>query len=284
MTKRIQKRVHLHMVSDATGETVDTITRACLARFPDMQPVEHLYALVTDQEMLEEACAGIAANPGPVLYTLASDPMRRKLQAFCHAKKIAAIPAIEPTIEALASCLGLEGEADRPGSQHVMDDNYFRRIEALDFAIAHDDGQGLETLDQADVVLTGVSRTSKTPTCFYLAQRGVKAANVPLVPALPVPERLESLQGPLVVGLTAQPSRLVHVRRQRFSQKAARAAESYTDKSNVENEARFALQVFSRHQWPMVDVTHCSVEETAAKIGNLMRQREERALQETDGS
>ena len=176
--------------------------------------------------------------------------MRRKLQAFCHAKKIAAIPAIEPTIEALASCLGLEGEADRPGSQHVMDDNYFRRIEALDFAIAHDDGQGLETLDQADVVLTGVSRTSKTPTCFYLAQRGVKAANVPLVPALPVPERLESLQGPLVVGLTAQPSRLVHVRRQRFSQKAARAAESYTDKSNVENEARFALQVFSRHQWP----------------------------------
>ncbi len=282
--KKPSRAVHFHLVSDATGETVHAIARASLARFPEVRPAEHIYALVTSEESLEEILPQILRHPGPVIYTLVSPSLERRLQSFCRAKNLPAISALSPIVAALGNYLGSKRETSLPGGQHVMDEAYFQRMEALDFAIAHDDGQMAETLDEADIILLGVSRTSKTPTCIYLAHRGIKAANVPLVPDLPLPDRLESLQTPLIVGLLASPARLAQVRQKRLAAHLDPSASSYSDPDRVQEEALFAQRLFARLGCPVVDVTHCSVEETAAAVANLLRERgERREKQEEEG-
>lgn len=268
---------HLHLISDATGETVNSVARACLVQFDETEPMEHVWTLVRTRGQLDKAIATIEAHPGPVLYTMVDDSLRAVLTEACRRLGVASVDILDPVMHALAHHFQRAGKR-RPGRQHALDSDYFDRIEAMDFAIAHDDGQGTEGLQDADVVLVGVSRTSKTPTCIYLAQRGVRAANVPLVPNLPLPQALFRTQRPLIVGLTKDAARLVDVRRSRLrSMGDRREAGSYADLEAVAAEVQQARRLFAQRGWPVIDVTRRSIEETAAAILTLLQQHREAA-------
>lgn len=263
---------HLHLVSDATGETISSVARACLVQFSGIEPVEHVWSLVRTPSQMDKVVAGIEANPGPVLFTLVNETLRARLMEGCRRFSLPCIPVLDPVIHALASYFGV-AISGQPGLQHVLDSEYFDRIDAMNFAMSHDDGQSTAHLNDADVILVGVSRTSKTPTCIYLANRGIKAANVPYVPGISLPEGLFQVRGPLVVGVTKDPARLVQVRRQRLSLHADHQGETdYVDLDSVRHEVAEARKLFARHGWPVIDVTRRSIEETAATIMTLFSQ------------
>jgi regulator of PEP synthase PpsR (kinase-PPPase family) len=269
-------RFHLHLVSDATGDTVHSVARACLVQFEDAEAIEHIWSMVRTKSQLERVIAGIEANPGVVLFTLVNETLRSALQEHCRRLQVQAIPVLDPVIGALASFLGRESRG-LPGQQHMLDAEYFARIEAMQYALAHDDGQSHWGLDDADVVLVGVSRTSKTPTCIYLANRGIKAANVPFVPAVPLPPELDGLKRPLIVGLTNDPERLIQIRRNRLTMlNPSQTADhtSYTDLEAVRGEVAQARRLFAERHWPVIDVTRRSIEETAAAILKLLARRQ----------
>jgi len=257
---------HLHLVSDATGETINSVARACLVQFKGVEPVEHIWALIRTRKQMEKTIAGIEQHPGPVLFTLVNDELRSSLLEGCRRLGVPCIPVLDPVIHALAAYFGV-GISGQPGLQHALDTHYFERIDAMNFALSHDDGHATAQLAEADVILVGVSRTSKTPTCIYLANRGIKAANVPIVPGLPLPRELFQVTRPLIVGLTKDPARLVQVRRQRLNLKESEAAESdYVDLESVRREVAEARRLFTRQGWLAIDVTRRSIEETAATI------------------
>jgi regulator of PEP synthase PpsR (kinase-PPPase family) len=264
---------HVHLVSDSTGETLSTMLKAVAARFETAKPLEHVASLVRSHTQLDKVLSRIEQAPGLVMYTIVDTSMRRRLEVKCAELQVPAIPVLDPLLNAFADYLGLE-QTMRAGGQYDLDEDYFRRIAAIDYTLGHDDGQMVWDLETADVVLVGVSRTSKTPTCMYLANRGVKAANVPLVPTSDPPPELEALRSPLVVGLTASPDRLSMIRASRLTNLAAdRDAESYTDQQKVREEVLKAKRYFARNEWPVIDVTRRSVEETAAKILTLLSVR-----------
>ncbi|MEM9422102.1 MAG: pyruvate, water dikinase regulatory protein [Pseudomonadota bacterium] len=264
---------HVHLVSDSTGETLSTLLKATAARFEAAQPLEHVASLVRSHGQLDKVLARIENSPGLVMYTIVDPGMRRRLEVKCAELQIPAISALDPLLNAFAEYLGLE-QTLRAGRQYELDEQYFQRIAAIDYTLAHDDGQLTWDLETADVVLIGVSRTSKTPTCMYLAHRGIKAANVPLVPTSPPPPDLEKLRQPLVVGLTASPQRLSQIRRTRLTNLAAdHDASTYSDEEEVRSEILAAKRYFVKNGWPMIDVTRRSVEETAAKILTLLSAR-----------
>ena len=273
MTTRQSPPFHVHLVSDSTGETLSSLVRAAIARFEGVNPVEHIYALVRSERQLERALEEIAASPGLVLHTIVDQDLRTTLEDGCRRLDVPQIAALDPLVEAMSRILGA-ALTKRVGVQHALSSDYFNRIGALDYAMAHDDGQGTtEQLEQADVVLVGVSRTSKTPTCIYLAHRGVRAANVPLVPGQEDGERLLALKKPLVVGLTLSPDRLVQIRRNRIENLNADRGMDYTDQEMVRDEIVKARRAFERRGWPVIDVTRRSVEETAAQVVNLLHDR-----------
>jgi regulator of PEP synthase PpsR (kinase-PPPase family) len=267
-------RFHLHLVSDATGDTVHSVARACLVQFEDAEAIEHIWSMVRTKSQLERVIAGIEANPGVVLFTLVNETLRSALQEHCRRLQVQAIPVLDPVIGALASFLGRESRG-LPGQQHMLDAEYFARIEAMQYALAHDDGQSYWGLDDADVVLVGVSRTSKTPTCIYLANRGIRAANVPFVPGVPLPPELDELKRPLIVGLTNDPERLIQIRRNRLSMLTQTSdPTTYTDLEAVRDEVAQARRLFAERHWPVIDVTRRSIEETAAAILKLLARRQ----------
>ncbi len=265
---------HLHLVSDSTGETVATVARAALVQFDSVRAVEHIWTMVRNSNQVAEALAAIKARPGFVLYTLVNPELRLALENGCREIQVPCIALLDPVVGALGAYLGAEVRAS-PGRQHIMDDEYFNRIEAMHFVLAHDDGNATWNLDNADVVLVGVSRTSKTPTCIYLANRGVKAANVPMVPGVPLPEELLKATRPLMVGLTSDPRRLVQLRRNRLRLLNEDEESEYVDMERVVAEINAARRLFAQHNWPVIDVTRRSVEETAANILQLLARRRE---------
>jgi regulator of PEP synthase PpsR (kinase-PPPase family) len=257
---------HMHLVSDATGETVNSVARACLVQFEGAEAIEHSWTLIRTKGQIQKVLAGIGAAPGPVLFTFVNLELRAALLEGCRTLGVPCIPVLDPIIHALASYLNLEIRG-RPGLQHVLDAEYFERIDAMNYALAHDDGQSGASLNDADIILLGVSRTSKTPTCIYLANRGVKAANVPVVPGCPLPPELLGISGPLVIGLTKDPARLVQVRKNRLQMISQGSTETdYTDPGSVRQEVSFARKLFSKHGWLVIDITRRSIEETAATI------------------
>jgi [pyruvate, water dikinase]-phosphate phosphotransferase / [pyruvate, water dikinase] kinase len=260
---------HLHLVSDATGETINSVTRACLVQFEGVEPIEHSWTLIRTPGQMEKVLAGIEAEPGLVLFTLVNDQLRGMLQDGCRRLQLPCIPVLEPVIGALGSFFGLKSRG-LPGRQHELDAEYFERIDAMSFALAHDDGQSSWTYDQADVILVGVSRTSKTPTCIYLANRGIKAANVPVVPNCPLPPELLTARRPLIVGLTKDPVHLVQVRRNRLLLMSQDHETDYVDPEIVRQEVAAARRLFAEHDWPVIDVSRRSIEETAATIIQLL--------------
>ena len=191
------RRFHLHLVSDATGETCITIARAAAAQFQGVEAVEHLWSLVRTESQLRGVLAQVEAEPGVVMFTLVDPQLQALLHEECRRIEVPCIPLLDTAITALSGFLGIESR-NQPGSQHVMDEAYLKRIEAMNYALAHDDGHSPTSLARGGTSCSSaVSRTSKTPTCFYLANRGLKAANVPVVPGSPLPPELAAPQGVL---------------------------------------------------------------------------------------
>lgn len=270
---------NLHLVSDATGTTLLGLARACLAQFEGVEPNQKFWPLVRTQRQLDTVLAKIEELPGPVIFTFVDPKMRERLMERCNHLGVPCVPVLEPIMKALSSHIGAHARGV-PGAQHAMDDDYFKRVAALDFAMHFDDGRMLEGLKDADVILVGVSRTSKTPTCLYLARRGVKAANIPLVPGVPVPPEHFQLERPLYVGLKVTPERLYQMRRSRLKAdsdaKAVLDENAYLDLEKIEEEMREAKRLFAKHGWPVIDVTKRSIEETSAEIMSILQARHER--------
>jgi regulator of PEP synthase PpsR (kinase-PPPase family) len=266
---RLATYFHVHLVSDSTGETLNAMARAVCARFESVLPIEHIYALVRSQRQLDRALLDIEQAPGVVIHTIVDDTLRTALEEGCRRLDMTCIAALDPLISAMSRYLGAS-ISSRVGAHLRLDNDYFNRMDALNYAIGHDDGQGGQDLEQADVVLVGVSRTSKTPTCIYLAHRGVRAANVPLVPTRPPPEKLFELKNTLVVGLTVSPDRLIQIRRNRLLSLKETRESTYTDSEAVREEIIAARRLYEREGWPTIDVTRRSVEETAAAVLNLL--------------
>lgn len=265
-------RLHLHLLSDSTGETLENIAKAALAQFDDVETLRHFWPMVRSEAHLERILQEISQNPGLVLFTLVNADMRRTLEARCRALALPAIAPLDPVSHALSTLLGQEAKA-RPGRQHMLDAAYFARVEAIQFTIAHDDGIAWEEWEEADIVLAGVSRTSKTPTSIYLANRGFKTANIPIVVESPPPPALFQLRNPLVVGLTTSAERLVQVRRNRLLALNERTETDYVDQEKVSREVAFARRMFADNGWPVIDVTRRSIEETAAAIITMVNER-----------
>lgn len=259
---------HLHLVSDATGETVTAVARACMVQFEGVSAVQHNWWLVRSQAQVERVIAGIEESPGIVLCTLVDGAVRGVLEEACRQLKIPCIPVLDPVMATLGAYLQVEMRAT-PGRQYQLDAEYFARIDAMQYTLAHDDGQLLDDLEDAHIVLVGVSRTSKTPTCMYLANRGYKCANYPLVPGVPLPAELESLRRPLVVGLTKDPKSLADIRRARLRLLNQHEESTYAQLETVREEVQAARRLFTRHGWPVVDVTRRSIEEASATIIQL---------------
>jgi regulator of PEP synthase PpsR (kinase-PPPase family) len=264
---------HLHLVSDSTGETLITVARAVAAQYANVTPVEHVYPLVRSQKQLDRVLDEIEEAPGIVLFTLLEKDLVSRLEDKCKNINVPSLSIIGPVMQLFEAYLGA-ATTGRVGAQHVLNAEYFKRIDALNYTMIHDDGQHVEGLDDADVVLVGVSRTSKTPTSIYLANRGVKTANIPLVLGMPVPPQLASLKHPLVVGLYATPERIVQIREHRLlGLRVQLGDDQYVDRKAVAEEIAFSRRLCAKHSWPLIDVTRRSIEETAAVIMALLAER-----------
>jgi len=267
---------HLHLISDATGETLITVARAAAAQYARVMPVEHVHPLVRTQKQLDRVLGEIEESPGIVLYTLLEENLVERLEGKCRELGLPCLSILGPVLHLFQAYLGAE-TTHKVGAQHTLNAEYFRRIDALNYTMLHDDGQQAGDLEEADVVLVGVSRTSKTPTSIYLANRGVKTANVPLVPGLPLPAEVERLQRPLVVGLLATPERIVQIRQNRLlGLKAHRADDQYIDRVAVAEEVAASRRLCAKHNWPLIDVTRRSIEETAAAVMAHLGERRRR--------
>ncbi len=268
------KRVHLHLVSDSTGETLESVAKAGLAQFEQVEAIKHFWPMIRSERQIDRIVDEIIQRPGLVLFTLVNGAMRDRLQSRCAGLAIPAISVLDPVLEAFGQFTGDRAKG-LPGRQHQMDAAYFRRIDAVHFTMAHDDGIAAENIDEADIVLVGVSRSSKTPTSIYLANRGYKTANIPLVPGVAPPESLLTARRPLIVGLTTNADRLIQVRRNRLRSLNQTDQSDYVEESRVVEEIQAARRLFSAHSWPVIDVTRRSIEETAAAVINLLNQRRE---------
>jgi [pyruvate, water dikinase]-phosphate phosphotransferase / [pyruvate, water dikinase] kinase len=261
-----QSFFHLHLVSDATGETLLAAGRAASAQYKNARAIEHIYPLIRTEKQLLAVLAEIDASPGIVLYTIVDESLARLVDEKCQAMGLPCVSVLEPVLAVFQSYLGAPA-GRRVGAQHVLDADYFKRIDALNFTMEHDDGQLTDDLDEADVVLVGISRTSKTPTSIYLANRGIKTANVPLVPGVDLPKSLMEAKKPLIVGLIATAERISQVRQNRLlGAGGSYDGGTYIDRTVIASELAYARQLCHRHQWPTIDVTRRSIEETAAAI------------------
>jgi regulator of PEP synthase PpsR (kinase-PPPase family) len=270
---------HLHLVSDSTGETLITVARAVVAQYEGIAAIEHVYPLVRSHTQLARVLSEIENAPGIVLYTLVERDLAERLEEVCRNTGSPHLSVLEPVHSLLSSYLGAASTA-RPGAQHMLNAEYFKRIDAMNFTLLHDDGHLPADLDDADVILVGVSRTSKTPTAVYLANRGVKTANIPLVPGVPPPTVLNSARRALIVGLVATPERIVQIRQNRLLSLNADDDTSYVDRDAVAEEIAASRRLFARNNWPMIDVTRRSIEETAAAILDLYRDHRLRFMAE----
>jgi regulator of PEP synthase PpsR (kinase-PPPase family) len=264
---------HLHLVSDSTGETLTTIAKAASVQYGQVRPIEHVHALVRSPRQLDRVLQEITSAPGIVLYTIVNRELSARLEARCKELKIPCMHILEPIMKVFESYLGAP-QTPIVAGQHVLDADYFRRIDALNFCMAHDDGHLPQDLNQADIILLGISRTSKTPTSIYLAQRGFKTANVPIVPSVPLPPALTEPHRAFVVGLVASPERIAEIRRNRVLHLGDRNLDEYVDREQIAAEVLYSRRLCQRHGWPIIDVTRRSVEETAATIMKLFHDRE----------
>jgi len=265
---------HIHLVSDSTGETIGSLTRACLVQFENVEIEEHIWNLIRTPRQLQTVIEGIKENPGLVLYTFVDEELRATLEETCRATNTPHVSALGTVLKGMMAHFG-KNPSHLPGIQHILDENYFARIDAMDFALAQDDGNGVDRLQDAEVVLLGVSRTSKTPTCIYLAGRGIRAGNIPFIPGHVMPD-LSTLTKPLIVGLTKDPDSLIAIRRNRLHLLSEEREIAYVDPEKVRAELQEARRYFARLGCPIIDVSRRSIEETSAEIIMLLSRKREK--------
>jgi len=271
---------YIYLISDSTGTTLQGLARAVLAQFDDINPVERFWPMVRSETQLTRALDDLREHPGPVFFTVMDKKLRKILEDRCRELGIPCMAVLDPMLRGMAAFIG-QAPRGVPGLQHKLDDAYFERIDAVDFALDYDDGQDLAGIGEADVILVGVSRTSKTPTCIFLARRGIRAANIPLAMEVPFPEDITKHKKPLFVGLTESPERLVHLRRTRLQadkDNQAYQENTYLDLDRVEEEIKYARRLFSKHGWPVIDVTRRSVEETSAEVMILLQKHRDKGM------
>ena len=268
---------HLHLVSDSTGETLIAAARAAAAQYQGVAAIELVYPLVRTRAQLDRVIAEIDNAPGIVLFTLVDPDLSRRLETACEESGSPCLSVLGPVLTLFQSYLG-QSSTPRAGAQHMLNPEYFRRIDALNFTMMCDDGQLPETLESADIVLLGVSRTSKTPTSIYLANRGYRTANIPLVPGVPLPAALDHLRRPLIVGLVASADRIVQIRQNRLLALQANSQTEYVDRVAVANEVNDSRRLFGERSWPIIDVSRRSIEETAAAILDLYREHKQKFI------
>jgi hypothetical protein len=257
---------HLHLISDSTGETLISAGRAAAAQFQSSYALEHVYPLVRNRKQLTHVLQAVDAEPGIVLYTIVDEDLAAMIDMRCREMGVPCVNVLEPVVELFQTYLGAPSRR-RVGAQHALNSGYFARIEALNYAMDHDDGQMPETYDEADVILVGISRTSKTPTSIYLANRGIKTANVPIVPGMELPDAIYRAKRPLIVGLIATTDRISQVRENReLGASPGLDHQTYTDRASIQEELKHARMLCARNNWPIIDVTRRSIEETAAAI------------------
>ncbi len=273
---------HLHLVSNSTGETLTTIAKAASVQYQMVRPIEHVHPLVRTARQLKRVLQEIVQAPGIVLYTITNKDLSEELERQCSELKIPCLAVLAPIMQIFESYLGAPRTPTVAG-QHVLDADYFRRIDALNFTMAHDDGHLPEDLNDADIIILGISRTSKTPTSIYLAQRGYKTANVPLVPSIPLPESLTKPHTAFVVCLIASPDRIAEIRRHRAMLLADKNLDDYVDRDRITAEIAYSRRVCAKHRWPVIDVTRRSVEESAATILKLLHERDTHQAEGDDG-
>lgn len=264
---------HLHLISDATGETLLSAGRAAAAQYRGHHAIEHVYTMIRNSSQLEQVLDRIRRDPGIVLYTVVNIEIARQIDSACFALQVPCVAVLEPILNVFQNYLGMPANR-RASAQHDLNADYFKRIDALNYTMDHDDGQMPEGLADADVVLVGISRTSKTPTSIYLANRGIKTANVPLVPSIELPDQLLHATKPLIVGLIAAADRIAQIRQSR-ELGAGLSVEAYTDRAAITAELTHAKNICARHNWPTIDVTRRSIEETAAAVIALYNQRKD---------
>jgi len=263
---------HLHLVSDSTGETLRAISKAAIVQYGEVRAIEHVHPLVRTPKQLERVLQEIEQTPGIVLYTIVAQELGSELEASCARLKLPCVPVLDSIMKVFDSYLGAP-HSPVVGGQHVLDADYFRRIDALNSTMLHDDGHVPDDLDKADIVILGISRTSKTPTSIYLANRGYKTANIPLVLGLPLPPQIEKPTKAFIVGLVANPERIAQIRRHRVMTLADRPLGDYVDRDQIAKEVAFSRHLCQRHGWPLIDVTRRSIEETAAAIIQYLEAR-----------
>jgi regulator of PEP synthase PpsR (kinase-PPPase family) len=279
MANLLPSYFHLHLISDATGETLTTMAKAAAVQYSQVRPIEHVHPLVRTPKQLERVLKEVEQSPGIVLYTIVKSELIEAIERRCRELKVPSLHVLKPIMQVFESYLGAP-QTPVVAGQHTVDADYFRRIDALNFAMAHDDGQLPQDLNTADIILLGISRTSKTPTSIYLAQRGYKTANLPLVPGIEPPQSLAEPHRAFVVGLVASPDRIAEIRRNRVQMLADRNLDEYVDRTQIANELTYSRRLCARHGWPVIDVTRRSIEETAATIVRLLHDREEAASTE----
>ncbi|PCI52012.1 MAG: phosphoenolpyruvate synthase regulatory protein [Alphaproteobacteria bacterium] len=262
------KNIHLHLVSDATGDTLEQVAKAALAQFPEVTASKHYWPMIRTARHMERLIPEFAEKPGIVMFTLVNQDIEDVLVAACEKNNWSYISVLHGIIRELGHHLGQKSIA-RPGLQHQMNDEYFERIDAMQYTLMHDDGQCLEGLKDADIILVGISRTSKTPTSIYLANKGMKTANVPIVPDRSLPAELDSLGDKFVVGLINSVDRLVQIRRNRLLSLKENKKTTYVDEYAIKQEVQQAQRLISRRGWPVINVTRRSIEETAGAIMKL---------------
>ena len=261
---------HLHLISDATGETLIAASRAVTSQYRTAHAIEHVYPLIRSHRQLQNVVEAIDAEPGIVLYTIADKSLGEYLEESCRSMGTPCVSVLEPIFKTFQSYLGAP-KARKVGAQHELNAEYFSRIDALNFTMMHDDGVLPENLEEADVILIGISRTSKTPTSIYLANRGVKTANIPLVPGADLPPRLAAVRHPLVVALIASTDRIFQVRQNRVLGMDDKPVNSdYVDRASIAEELAHTRKLCAKNDWPMIDVSRKSIEETAAAIMALL--------------
>ena len=272
MTASLPSFFHMHLVSDSTGETLSAIAKAAAVQYPLVRSIEHMHPLVRTQRQLKRVQTDIERDPGIVLYTVVNKDLANELEQHCRVLKIPCLAVLQPIMQVLEAYLGAP-QTPTVAGQHVLDADYFRRIDAMNFTMAHDDGRLPDDLNTADIVVLGISRTSKTPTSLYLAQRGYKTTNLPLVPQFALPEQLLEPHSAFVVCLICNVDRLVEVRRNRAVLLSDRDLESYVDREAIAGEIAYTRKVAATYGWPIIDVTRRSIEESATMIIKLLQDR-----------
>ena len=257
----------IYLISDSTGETLERIFLAIKAQFKNFDYKTHFYSFTRTENQISKILEASEKNSNSiVLYTIVENKLAKHLSDECNKKNIPCFGILGDLIISFSKLLDQKA-LNVPSRQHIMDDEYYKKIEAIQFTMNHDDGNSVEDIEKSDIILLGVSRTSKTPTSIYLANKGMKISNIPLVNEKSVPEILKkNPQKKCIVGLTAEPERLVDLRKNRMQSIRDNESTEYTNLDIVQREMEDARKLFQKYKWPSIDVTRKSVEETAASI------------------